>query len=1555
MDKKKLDSWAAQLLDTGKRNNLISFKDTKTSTAEVVIPEALELFDRIDRFDKDDKGILFEVFDPKIADIEDTDVAEEDDQQLLLSDGAHTAPASGKEMYIQQYQSRIRKQQILLYAPNGANPISALKNIDKRAKEYIDETGVNVAYLAFGFVHWKESENSAEFHRAPLLLIPVELHQESAIHPYTAHLTADEIILNPTFSYKISSEYGIKLPEYTPDEGLSAYLDSIGDIVKKLQWSVSRECKIGIFSFLKINMYRDLKDNSDQILKNENVRLLLGESSGREYDGGTFGAEEAHTKNPLIDLHNVVDADSSQIEAIEMTKSGQSFVLQGPPGTGKSQTITNIIAECLSDGKRILFVSEKLAALNVVYDKLKKAGLDEFCLELHSHKASKKDVISELCKTLHAEKKNVSARADDEVAKKEKYQHQLDAYEAALHLVRPVIEKSLYQLYEAYSQYRQTRSIEWSVPDISTKGAAYLDETAELLERFVQYLPSVGYNYKRNPWYGYVNQDVSYQAKNDVKNVLVNTSQFLENLNPIMDEIFEKYDVVCGKCSDAELWARFFGLAKTSDFLSPSLLCPDNLSQISKILPDLKSLSADILSARSWIDAAYDAEIYQIDGAETNKQLVRQFGGAFSRLFNQEYKKLISAIRLCKKDGKKPSYEDAVSLTEKLSLYQQKTREFSGLEAPAKECFGKAYCGITTDWSAATSEVVTLYELVKSLGSFGRLAGMAPAEYEAEKAEFAGLADRLTAAFAKGRDEFVSACQFFSPEVFDLGMVSGKLALAKCKDCSAAIDQVDNWCRFRDVLHRLEKVQALSFADDAIASNIESSEIVNCFKKKFIYQWIDYILFSDPALAQFSRIAQDQAVQAFAQKDIQQFEISKAKIRAELSSKRPSLDMIAGGSAVSILLREGEKKRKQKSIRTLLSETGELVQVIKPCFLMSPLSVSTFLAPDAVHFDVVVFDEASQIFPQDAIGAIYRADQMIVVGDSRQMPPSNFFNAALDVATDDEDSGDVTDFESILDLCATTMRQLRLCWHYRSRYEQLITFSNKNFYGNELVTFPSAKTDSVGVGVDYYHVDGVFDRTSHTNRKEAEYVVDLIFKNLEDHPERSLGVVAFSVAQQNLIDKLLMKRRQEAPEKEYLFVRDTNEPFFIKNLETVQGDERDTIIFSIAYGKDVQGKLLHNFGPLNRVGGERRLNVAVTRAKCNVQLVSSMHYTDIDLARTSAEGARLLREYLDYAENGNIALERTVSVNPFDQFDSDFELEVCEFLRANGFTVDTQVGCSGFRIDLGLKHPDGTDYALAIECDGATYHSSRNARDRDRLRQEVLERMGWKFYRIWSTDWFRNKAVEQQRLLEAANDALNAAPPIIEKTAGEEPDAEQFEEPAIAENFAFPEYEEANTGILKTYSASQFQHGLISVLEKEAPLSEEYLLKRISPLFGREKVTSVVQQAYNSLMYGCTSNGILRRNGFLYLLSQNEIHFRAPGATPREVKYISVEELSDGMYEILKHNISADKSGLFHSLALQCGVTRVGKAINEYFENALDHLLAKDLVVVTDNQVSLKN
>ena len=1544
MDIKKLDKWADLLLDTGKRNNLINFKDTKASTVEVLLPSPDLLFEKLEG------PTSFEVFDPKIIEEDDEIDADSEPEQMQIEVSEESDSLDEKSAFLAQYAGKIKRQNQILLFNAATNPLTAVKNIDKKAREFMEETGVNVAYMVFGFIHWKESDFSSFVYRAPVLLVPIQLEQASAVEPYFVKSTEDDVIVNPTFSYKIDAEYGVKLPEYN-DEGLSVYLEKVRHLVAKLQWSVTSECKIGIFSFLKNNMYRDLKDNATAILANENIRLLLGEKTNDE-ETVPNNEMDASASNPLIALHSVVDADSSQIEAIEMAKSGKSFVLQGPPGTGKSQTITNIIAECLSDGKKVLFVSEKLAALNVVYDKLKQAGLAEFCLQLHSHKASKKDVIADICHTLRAGKSAVSSKADAEIALKEKAQHQLDAYAIELHKQRPIIEKSLYQLYESYAAFCSMPDVEYPVPQLSSKGAAYLTETVSLLEQYVDYIPSIGYDYRKNPWYGYINQDTSYQSKTEVKRNLSAASNCLQALIPLEQEISEKYGIRCSSIEDAHTWETFFSFAATSNLITPSLLDRLHFDMTNAALRELQEQSADILDTRSVLSAEFDDDIYKLDGTAYYKKLTKQFNGTFSRLFNAEYKQLITDIRLCKSDGGRLSYNEAVTTAERLAYYQQNSAAYTDTEMSIKAFLGAAYKGVETDWDYVTEQMSTLAAMFSNGISFGALARYD--DFTAEQRIFSDYAQKIEKAFSVCDDETLTlTAGYFDNTTWDIGSASCILSLTRLNDCLREMDKLDNWCHFRTLLSKLDDKHALPYINAAIRQNIAPNQIVGGFQKQFFYQWIDSILSGNQVLSAFNRISHDKAIRTFSEKDAEQFEINIAKIRAELSSMRPSLDMIASGSALAILLREGEKKRKQKSIRSLLAETGELIQRIKPCFLMSPLSVSTFLAPDSVHFDVVVFDEASQIFPQDAIGAIYRAKQLIVVGDSKQMPPSNFFNATIETEDNDEETGDVTDFESILDLCSTSMQQLRLRWHYRSRYEQLIAFSNKNFYDSDLVTFPSSKADTSGIGVDYYHVDGVFDRKSHTNRKEAEFIVDLIYQNIEKYPSRSLGVVAFSVAQQDLIDKLLSKRRQNTPEKEYFFKSDRNEPFFIKNLETVQGDERDTIIFSIAYGFDAQGRLLHNFGPLNRMGGERRLNVAVTRAKCNVQLVSSMHYTDIDLKRTSAEGARLLREYLDYAENGDIAMERVVTVNPFEQFDSDFELEVCDFLRAKGFSVDTQVGCSGFRIDLGLKLPNSSDYVLAIECDGATYHSSKNARDRDRLRQEILERMGWRFYRIWSTDWFRNKSVEQLRLLETAADAVkNPAKAII--NPANHPHTETFEEITVEKPFEFPPYQAADIQKLSQHylSRNDFKGMIRAILETEAPLSEDFLLRRIVWCFGREKVTNVVQQAYEQQMRGYQYYGIIRRNGFLYLDNGKEILFRGPGDIERDIKQIAPEELAAGMLEILKQNVTVDKSGLYRSFAAQCGVARVGRAINESLDTAL-HVIENQIVIDGD-QISLK-
>ena len=1446
------------------------------------------------------------------------------------------------------YEKRIKKSGQILAYNSFVNPIKAIKNIGKKAKTAVEETGVNIAYMAFGFINWTEDENSNYVMRAPILLAPISIENESSITPVYVKIIDDDIIVNPTFSLKLQNDYGVKLPDYD-DEGIDTYLEKIEEITSKMKWSIDKSCKIGIFSFLKINMHKDLKDNADIILKNKGVRALLGEGD-EDFSLSDSGDENEHCNNPLIELHNVVDADSSQTEAIELARAGKSFVLQGPPGTGKSQTITNIIAECLSCGKKVLFVSEKLAALSVVFDKLKKAGLSEFCLELHSHKANKKDVISELCKTLKLQKSSVSERAVHELEEKERAQKDLDAYASELHKIRPIINKTLYRLYEEIAACRTCLNIDYVIADIAQKDNKYLEQVEISLNRFVEYIPSIGYDYHNNVWYGYTNQDSSFQFVAGLRIDLNNAICLCDKLLSLNNKLDRDFGFIAHSIKQAYALQAFFNLISKSKFIVPDLLHFDAISLVKASVTVLENQAKIILDSKNILDNVCDEDIYKLDGQSYYKKLNKQYKGIFSRLFSGEYKHIIKEIKLCLQDGK-VNYKKAMFYMETLKNYQQAYSIFNVEQSKIISLIGDGYEGVNTDFVQLKAELNLLENCIVIIKDFGTLPNLSKEDFKTKAETFNAIAKLFNECFDVYKETEERLANNFDLSIYNVKEVTISELYNKYTNCLNNIDKLDNWCEFLKLLEKLSKLAVKSYIDFAIKNRINEDKITKTYKKAFYSQWVDTILHSSPTLIRLSRIPHDETVKLFKSKDELNFEINKAKIKAGLSSLRPNLDIVAQGS-ISILLREGEKKRKQKNIRTLLAEISELVQTLKPCFLMSPLSVSTFLSSD-MCFDVVVFDEASQIFPQDAVGAIYRGKQLIVVGDSKQMPPSNFFNAMAVMEEDDDDSEDVTDFESILDICSTTFPQKRLKWHYRSRYEQLISFSNKNFYDNDLVTFPSSKKDDTGIGVDYIYVDGVFDRKSKTNQKEAERIVDLVFENIEKYPERSLGVVAFSISQQNLIDKLISKRRQADTSKEAFFKSDRPEPFFVKNLETVQGDERDTIIFSIAYAKDSQGRLLLNFGPINREGGERRLNVAVTRAKSNVQLVSSMRYTDIDLSRTKSVGARLLREYLDFAENGEIALERSLTVNPFEEYDSEFEMEVCEFLRENGFSVDTQVGYSSFKIDLALKNPNTSDYLLAIECDGATYHSSKNARDRDRLRQTILENMGWKFYRIWSTDWFRNKKVEKERLLLAAKAAVEKAGVTIKKDKLVEQNI-SFEEVAVTKHFEFPKYAMADERKTARKYGNNVMQVVSAITNLEAPISEEWLLKRIVFLFDREKVTSVVRDEFEDEMYYCRNYGIVRKNGFLYLNNKSIPMLRVPNeySTPREIKYIAIEELANGMREVLKQNFTVEKEGLFHLIVEKLGFNRMGDAITSRLEESL-RSISKE-IDIDGNTLSLK-
>lgn len=818
---------------------------------------------------------------------------------------------------------------------------------------------------------------------------------------------------------------------------------------------------------------------------------------------------------------------------------------------------------------------------------------------------------------------------------------------------------------------------------------------------------------------------------------------------------------------------------------------------------------------------------------------------------------------------------------------------------------------------------------------------------------------------------------FEQPNVFD-DYVFGDLmdCLANCRNKKYLLEEWVDYCSNRE---ECKKAGLGAYIAQIDCSVIKDEYIVDAYLKRFYHLWLDAVLPNFPAVQNFRGRIQNQTINEFCELDKGQFKIAQARVRERALSRIPDFNAINGArDEIAVLKRELNKQRRLMPLRKLFMAIPNLVTSLRPCFMMSPLSVSVFLEAQSYDFDLVIFDEASQVHTEDAIGAIMRGKQVIIVGDTKQLPPTSFFSTSLNDEDFDVDSDDVIEdndagaYESILDEAVSVLPERSLRWHYRSRHEHLIAFSNVKIYNSQLITFPSSTESAPDCGVEYIYVkEGVYDRGGKKNNiAEAIKVADLVFEHFKKHPNRSLGVVTFSEAQQNAVDAAIRQKRLQNPRFDKFFIEDKEEPFFIKNLENVQGDERDTIIFSIGYAKDSKGIMYMNFGPLSREGGFRRLNVAITRAKHNVKLVGSIVPTDIDLEKVSSEGVKMLRSYIEFAQQGIAALEKELTFNYDLDFDSPFEEAVYDFLQSNGYNVVTQVGCSGFRIDMAVKHPTKSGkFAIGIECDGAAYHSSRTARERDRLRQAVLEDMGWTIYRIWSTDWIKDQKTEEEKLLNAVEKALghtiietdddldnsneDAVIPIIE--IEEKVDASEI----TTVGYKFEHYRRYdlndmydNDGELKDCSDIVFD-----IISLEQPIHFEELCRRVAPAYGRQKATSVVRDEVKSIFRYHLKGMITRdKNDFVIIKDFTDVKVRIPNPDDdylRPIAYICDEELALAMKTIAQNSFGITPDDLFIVTARELGFKRTGENIISSLRKVYKQMLESGEVSEVDGKVNM--
>jgi hypothetical protein len=669
------------------------------------------------------------------------------------------------------------------------------------------------------------------------------------------------------------------------------------------------------------------------------------------------------------------------------------------------------------------------------------------------------------------------------------------------------------------------------------------------------------------------------------------------------------------------------------------------------------------------------------------------------------------------------------------------------------ERFGDLFEGIETDWDKLRKSIAFARKLRSLWGELGH--GDEPPE---PTRRFVGIVVGQTKApsfeqLRHAHDQFQQAVNALEHR-FDAP--GPKFRGKPWRECDAETvhfhsltlrdraGELADWLDWRQLPSRFDHLGLTEFWTAVLEHAAPNPPLADLFALSFWSRWLEWLFSTDSALREFRRAEHEAVIDEFRTQDRQTLAHAADRIVQRRAEQWREPDQ----HEVALLMKEAHKKTKHLPLRRLFEGMPRLLGQLKPCLLMSPLSVSQFLPADVgkLKFDLVVFDEASQIVPEDAIGAVYRGAQIVVTGDNQQLPPTTFFQQLTEDGAETEEDPGV--FESILDtsLGAGLPRQW-LRWHYRSRHEHLIAFSNERYYDNTLVTFPGAIAEDADYGVKFQHVpDGKYDRGGRRdNPREAQVVADLVLEHLRRTPDKSLGVIAFSYPQMEAIENELDRRLAEHPQLEKLLHEERLDGFFIKNLETVQGDERDVILLSVGYGPDEQGKIALNFGPLNRQGGERRLNVAVTRARQKLILVSSIRASDI--RPSTAKGIVFLQQYLDYAEHG-LAARRQAADG--DASVHALAADVRQELEQRGYQTALQVGCASYRIDLAVFDPQRPgNYLLGIEFDGPTYRQAAAARDRDRLRYEVMQRLGWKLHRIWSPAWLHRRQEELERLLAA--------------------------------------------------------------------------------------------------------------------------------------------------------------------------------------------------------------
>ncbi len=1343
----KIALWQRKLLDLTTRNRLLHVPE-KSKGVPLVCPEP---------------GLL----EDRLADGKKIRVVAAPDLAAGGRDAALHAQRHREDLLEQYAKDTLDRNEVLSPLPK-AKLEAELIDLYRKSRSDLDEGGANTLFLALGFLRWKKSADDPRTYRAPLILLPVKLERKSALSGVTMVMHEDEPRFNLTLLELLRQDFELTIPglgDGLPMDESGVDVARVWNIVRHAVrdvpgFEVSNELMLGTFSFAKYLMWKDLADRKEQLLKNAVVKHLI------ERSGEGFSSREDFPKPEELDrifdpaqLFTPLPGDSSQLAAVVASAEGFDFVLDGPPGTGKSQTIANMIAHNLALGRRVLFVAEKMAALDVVYRRLEEKSLGEFCLEVHSNKTSKIEVLKQLERAWDTRDQLSEEEWKREAAEVHRLRDRLNAVVGLLHQRR----SNGLTLQGAIG--RVVRDANASTPRLSwVEGTLHSEEDLMKMRDIARRLDlNLGAISQVPPGFLIIEHS---EWSNGWQEALVSCAGELPGkidalLNAAGD--LAKQAPLPLPAESREEMVRFTGLVRlileTHGTNLAFSFSPDANEKIAAAKRAMEALS-EYRTLEKKLSVPYRADA--IPGIPLSDLETKWTGAAkkFWFLASMAKKKVTAALAEQGGASATPNLPPDIPVLRRM---QELVAEMNGLSPAISDVPG--WAGLSSDLSRVASSVQLAEKLRAGIpplaASPEHLIELRAAvrKLAVDANELLGPDGAIRLAMAR-MEQALSDFDESNRRFRELSSTppETQLPLSSLREAAIGIQQhrarLQAWCAWRRV-----RDEAVFSGLNPLIQMIESGAIhagqtAGHFETAYSCWFAAQVIDAEPRLRNFVSAEHMSDIESYRALDDRLSKLCVRYIRAKLCGLIPSKNDVSKRDGFGILKHELQKQRRHKPLRQLAIEMGDAMTRLAPCMLMSPLSIAQYLPADLAPFDLVIFDEASQIAPWDAVGSIARGRQVVIAGDPRQMPPTSFFNRAANTTDDDVEE----DMESILDEClGAGIPKHSLSWHYRSRHESLIAFSNHRYYDSHLITFPAAVTRTSAV--TWQRVDGVYAKgRGRTNQAEAEAMVGEAVRRLTDPSftavGRSLAIVTLNSDQQKLVEDLLDQARQRHPEIERFFLEDMTEPVVVKNLETVQGDERDLIMLGVGFGPTEPGSnnMSMSFGPLNRDGGWRRLNVAVTRARREMMIFTSFDPSMIDLNRTSARAVRDLKHFLEFADRGPQALAEAVK-GSVGGYDSPFEEAVARRLMDRGWQVVPQIGVSRFRIDLGIVHPDRPgDYLVGIECDGAAYHSAATARDRDKVRAAVLGGLGWKLLRVWSTDWW----IDPEGALERLHSGIQA-------------------------------------------------------------------------------------------------------------------------------------------------------------------------------------------------------